>query len=80
MKSTGITRKIDELGRIVFPIEVRRKLDLKEKDYMEIYVDGDSIILKKYEPTCIFCGSSKNLFNYSDKNICKNCKREIGEL
>ena len=52
MKSTGIVRKVDELGRIVLPIELRRTLDIAEKDAIEIYVDGESIILKKYEPTC----------------------------
>ena len=56
MKSTGIVRKVDELGRIVLPIELRRTMDIAEKDAIEIYVDGASIILRKYEPTCIFCG------------------------
>ena len=55
MKSTGIVRKVDELGRIVIPIELRRTLDIDIKDALEIYVDGDQIILKKYEPACIFC-------------------------
>ena len=59
MKSTGIVRKVDELGRIVLPIELRRTLDIAEKDAIEIYVDGESIILKKYEPTCIFCGDGQ---------------------
>ena len=61
MKSTGIVRKVDELGRIVLPIELRRTLDIAEKDSIEIYVDGSSIILKKYEPTCVFCGDAKNI-------------------
>ena len=73
MKSTGITRKIDELGRVVLPIELRRKMGIGEKDSLEIYVDGDSIILKKYEPACIFCGSSKNVIEYKEKNVCANC-------
>lgn len=60
MKSTGIVRRVDELGRVVIPIELRNKFGITEKDPMEIYVDGSSIILKKYEPNCIFCGSSKN--------------------
>ena len=55
MKSTGIVRKVDELGRIVLPIEMRRTLDIAEKDALEIYVEGDSIILRKYQPACIFC-------------------------
>lgn len=77
MKSTGIIRKIDELGRIVLPIELRRKMDISEKDSLEIYVDGDSVILKKYEPTCIFCGESKNVISYKDKNVCASCVQEL---
>ena len=77
MKSTGIVRKVDELGRIVLPIELRRTLDIPEKDAIEIYVDGESIILKKYEPTCIFCGDGRNVENYRGKNICANCMKEL---
>ena len=73
IKSTGIVRKVDELGRIVLPIELRRTMDIAEKDAIEIYVDGASIILRKYEPTCIFCGDAKNVINYRGKNICPNC-------
>ena len=80
MKSTGIVRKVDELGRIVLPIELRRTLDIAEKDAIEIYVDGESIILKKYEPTCIFCGDAKNVINYRGKNICPNCLKEMKKL
>ena len=58
MKSTGIVRKVDELGRVVLPIELRRTLDIAEKDALEIYVDSDRIVLRKYEPACIFCGLS----------------------
>jgi len=61
MKSTGIVRKVDELGRVVLPIELRRTLDIAEKDALEIYVDEESIILKKYEPACIFCDNAKAL-------------------
>jgi transcriptional pleiotropic regulator of transition state genes len=77
MKSTGIVRRVDELGRIVIPIELRRTLDIAEKDALEIFVDGDQIILKKYEPTCIFCGEGKDVINYKGKNICKSCLNEI---
>jgi len=73
MKSTGVVRRVDELGRIVIPIELRRTLDIAEKDALEIYVDGDTIILKKYEPACIFCGDARDVTNYRGKNICKNC-------
>jgi transcriptional pleiotropic regulator of transition state genes len=76
-KSTGVVRKVDELGRIVIPIELRRTLDINEKDSLEIFVDGDQIILKKYEPACIFCGDAKNVVNYKGKNICKSCLKEL---
>ena len=80
MKSTGIIRKIDELGRVVIPIEIRNKFNINEKDEVEIYVDGTSIVLKKIEPNCIFCGSKKNLVDYKDKLICEKCKNSIAEL
>ena len=60
MKSTGIVRKVDELGRIVLPIELRRTLGIEEKDRIEIFVDGESIILRKYQPACIFCDNAKD--------------------
>jgi transcriptional pleiotropic regulator of transition state genes len=77
MKSTGIVRKVDELGRIVVPIELRRTLDIGERDALEIFVDGEQIILKKYEPDCIFCGEGRDVINYKGKNICKSCLNEI---
>lgn len=77
MKSTGVVRRVDELGRIVIPVELRRNLDIAEKDALEIYVDGEQIILKKYEPACIFCGEAKDVVNYMGKNVCKKCLKEI---
>lgn len=77
MKSTGIVRKVDELGRVVIPIELRRTLNIAEKDALEIYVDGEQIILKKYEPACIFCGQAKDVLQYKGKNICSKCLDEI---
>ena len=79
MKSTGIVRKVDELGRIVLPIELRRTLDIDVKDALEIYVDGSQIILKKYEPACIFCGNAKDIIHFKGKNICKNCMGEMSD-
>ncbi len=73
MKATGVIRKVDELGRVVIPIEIRTQFGISEKDPMEIYVEGDSIILKKYEPNCIFCGNSKKLYEFEGKHICKKC-------
>ena len=77
MKSTGIVRKIDELGRIVIPIELRRTLDINIKDSLEIFVDGEQIILKKYNPSCIFCGDAKDVVHYKGKNICKACLEDL---
>lgn len=79
MKSTGIVRKVDELGRIVLPIELRRALDINEKDPLEIFVDGGSIILKRYEPACIFCNDARDIINYKGRNICPNCIKELTE-
>ena len=79
MKSTGIIRKVDELGRIVLPIELRRVLDIAERDELEIYMENDRIILQKYEPACIFCGSSRNLIKYSEKNVCRECVNKMTE-
>ncbi len=73
MKSTGIVRKVDELGRIVLPIEMRRTLDIAERDALEIYVDGESIILKKYHPACIFCENTKDIVSFMGKNVCPEC-------
>lgn len=70
IKSTGIVRKVDELGRIVLPIELRRTLNIEERDSMEIFVDGASIVLKKYEPDPAKPGRGK-------RNICEICKREM---
>ena len=80
MKSTGIIRRVDELGRVVLPIELRNKFGITEKDPMEIYVDGNSIVLKKYEPNCIFCGNSKKLVEFGDKVICQKCADKISKL
>ncbi len=77
MKSTGIVRKVDELGRVVIPIELRRTLEIAEKDALEIYVDGEQIILKKYAPACIFCGQAKDVQVFKGKNICPACLDEL---
>lgn len=80
MKSTGITRKVDELGRIVIPKELRRNLRIEEKDPLEIFVEGEMIILKKYEPACIFCGQAKGVKNVKGKNVCPDCIKEISQI
>lgn len=77
MKSTGIVRKVDELGRVVIPIELRRTLGISEKDALEIYVDKERIILKKYEPACIFCGNAENVTHFKNKIVCSDCISEM---
>ena len=77
MKSTGIVRKVDELGRIVLPSELRKSLGIDIKDPLEIYVSGESIILKKYLPACVFCGTADNSTSFKNKNICKTCLKQI---
>ena len=78
MKSTGIVRKVDELGRIVLPIELRRNLDIAERDSLEIFVEDDTILLKKYQPSCIFCNGNKNIITFRGKNVCASCASSLG--
>ena len=80
MKSTGIVRKVDELGRIVLPIEMRRTLDIAERDSLEIYVDGSSVILKKFSASCVFCDGTKDIQSFHGKNVCPRCLSELRSL
>ena len=80
MKSTGIVRNIDELGRVVVPKEYRKMLGIANTDPVEICLEGEKIILTKYHPVCHFCGSANNLVEYKEKKICQNCIREVAEL
>ncbi len=77
MKSTGIVRPLDSLGRVVLPIELRRVLGLKPKDPVEIFVDGDYILLKKYQPSCVFCDSMEEITVYNGKNVCSACIQKL---
>ena len=77
MKATGIIRRVDELGRVVIPIELRNKFDIKVKDPIEIFVDSNTIVLKKYEPNCVFCGNTKELVSYNDKLVCEKCIEKL---
>ena len=77
MKATGIVRRVDELGRIVLPVELRRTLDISERDPLEIYVDGASIVLRKFRPNCIFCNSSRGVSEFRGKNVCQKCLKEL---
>lgn len=77
-ETTGMVRRVDQLGRIVLPIELRRNMDIaEEKDALEIFVDREKIVLKKYEPACIFCGNAKNVFVFKGRNICTECVDEL---
>lgn len=80
MRSLGIVRKIDELGRIVLPIETRKRLDISAGDGVEIFVERDRVILKKYEPACIFCGDAKNIVTYKSRNVCAACVKAMKTL
>lgn len=80
MKSTGIVRKVDELGRIVLPIELRRTLDISVKDPVEIYVDGNMVVLKKHQPDCVFCGDTRDVTAFHGKNICGSCLKELRQI
>ncbi len=73
MRPTGIVRKVDDLGRIVLPIELRRTLDIAERDELEIYLDDDKVVMRKYEPSCVFCASTRNLTQYRGKSVCGQC-------
>ncbi len=79
MKSTGIVRRVDELGRVVIPIELRRAFDIGEKDGIEIFTEGDSIILKKYTRGCTFCGSAKGVKEFMGKDVCEACIAKMKE-
>ena len=79
MKATGVVRKVDELGRIVLPVELRRNLNIDIKDPLEIFVDGDSIILKPYRPCCIFCGEGEDVVSYMGKNVCRKCIEQLNK-
>ncbi len=80
MKSTGIVRQIDHLGRVVIPKELRNTLGIMDKDPLEIFVEGDRIVLRKYHPTCIFCGEEENVTEYKDKLVCAECLSELSAL
>ncbi len=80
MKATGIVRQLDQLGRIVIPKELRTTFDLNEKDSIEIFVEGNDIILRKYQPACIFCNDATDVIQFNGKNICKKCLKKIKDI
>ncbi len=80
MKSTGIVRKIDALGRIVLPIELRKHMDIATGDDIEIFVEGNTIVLEKYAPTCLFCGGKDGLVELESKNVCRACRQKLAKI
>ncbi|MBE6851464.1 MAG: AbrB/MazE/SpoVT family DNA-binding domain-containing protein [Ruminococcus sp.] len=79
MQSTGIFRRIDSLGRFVLPKEIRKNLDINQNDYLQIFTDGDSIILKKSQLCCILCGNTEDLTDHHDKKVCQRCINELAD-
>ncbi|MBR5135178.1 MAG: AbrB/MazE/SpoVT family DNA-binding domain-containing protein [Clostridia bacterium] len=77
MKPVGIVRQIDALGRIVIPKELRRTLDISEGDSLELFIEDNTVILRKYQPACMICGSAKSIVTYKGRNFCPDCVREI---
>ena len=77
MKDIGIVRNIDEMGRLVIPKEMRRKMDIETGDEIEFFIEGDRIVLRKYQPSCLFCGSEAVLIEYKGKRLCTDCVAEM---
>ena len=77
MTATGIVRKLDQLGRIVIPKELRTTFDLKENDPIAIFVEGSDIILRKYQPACIFCNDATDVIQIEGKNVCRKCLKKM---
>lgn len=80
MKSTGIVRKLDSFGRVVLPMEIRRNMELEEGTPIELFVEGDDIILRKNNPSCVFCGNVEGLKSFEGKLICQDCAKRIAKL
>ncbi len=79
MKSTGIIRKVDELGRVVLPVEMRRVLEIEERDAVEIFMEDDKIVLRKHENACVFCGTTAELKSFMGKDVCASCIQNLKE-
>lgn len=80
MRSTGIFRRIDSLGRFVLPKELRKSLDINQNDYLQIFLERDAIVLKKSQMNCVLCGNSDELSDYRDKKVCRACLEELRKL
>lgn len=80
MKATGFVKQIDDMGRVVVPKEIKKKMNLENRDYLEVFVNGDEIILKKYQPGCIFCGEVGDVHNFKGKLICPICISQLTDV
>lgn len=80
VKPIGVVRKVDQLGRVVLPKKLRKAMSIKTEDPIEIFVDGNSIVLKKYVPLCVFCADSRGISFFKGKSICRNCMKNIAGL
>ena len=80
MKATGIARPVDPLGRVVIPVELRRSLDIKTDDLLEVFVEGEYIMLKKNEKKCMFCGGTEGIVEVREKNVCSACIEEMKNI
>ena len=80
MKATGLVRRIDELGRIILPAEIRKQLDIKGRDSIEFFWYDNHLVLGKHEPVCTFCGGTDGIITFAGKNICKECRAKISKL
>ena len=79
-EATGIVRKVDALGRIVLPAEIRKELDVHENDSVEIFRKDGFLAFKKHEPSCVFCGGTDDMASFAGKNICAVCREKIAKL
>ena len=80
MRSTGIFRRVDSLGRFVLPKELRKSLDIQQNDYLQISLDGDTIVLRKSQENCVICGNTNDLINFHDRKVCRDCMEELKEI
>ena len=80
MKATGVVRRVDELGRVVLPCELRKVMNINDRDSLEVFVDGGKIVLKKYEPACTFTGSAYNLIEYHGRKVSRKAIIEMAEI
>lgn len=81
MKSTGMVRAVDKMGRVVIPKEIRSQLQVEnDVDSFEIYMDGDKVVLKKYNPTCIFCGGLDDSVKFNGYTVCGTCIEKLNSM